>query len=257
MGFLTEAVQRVRKDLERRPSNDGTLLLRTRALPHPVDMKAALFRPDMALVAEVKRASPSTGPIAASDAGERVQAFARGGASAISVWTEPRYFDGSLADLRAARRKTALPILRKDLVISPTQVLEARAEGADAVLLMAAALSAAELEELGAVAAELGMQALVEVHSGKELEAAVDAGAQVIGVNARDPETLEVDFDGALALASRASADRPVVLEGGISSRRQVMRAEEAGVHAILVGEALMRSEDPARTIRKLLGRLG
>ena len=256
VGFLTEAVERVRKDLELRPLNEGTLLLRTRAVPPPRDFRSALAGPGVGIIAEVKRASPSAGPIAQADPGEQAGRYERGGAVAISVLTEPRYFDGSLWDLRSARRRTSLPILRKDFLLHPAQVIEARAEGADAVLLIAPALSASEIEELGAVAEDLGMAALVEVHTEQDLDKAVLAEAQIVGVNSRDLESLHVDLESALGLARTISQDRTVVLESGITTRRDVVRAGEAGADAVLVGETLMRSADPEVTLRRLAGTL-
>jgi indole-3-glycerol phosphate synthase len=257
VGFLTEMVEKVRKDLQERPLPEGTLLLRTRSLPAPLDFEAALRGPDLALIAEVKRASPSAGTISAqADPGEQAARYERGGASAISVLTQPRFFDGSLADLRLARRHTSLPILRKDFIVHPAQVIEARAEGADAVLLIAPALTVTEIEELRTVAEELGMAAVVEAHSEEDLDKALEGGGRIVGINARDLETLEVDLGAALDLAGRVPGDRVAVVESGISSRRRVAEAEAAGAHAVLVGEALMRAEDPEAMISILLGRL-
>jgi len=210
----------------------------------------------MAVIAEVKRASPSAGPIADLDPAEQAERYQRGGAAAVSVLTEPRHFDGSLADLRSVRRSIALPILRKDFIVHPSQVMQARVEGADAVLLIAAALSASELEELSAVAEDLGLAALVEVHSDADVERALGAEAPIVGVNARDLETLDVDLDRALAVTRGLPSDRVVVLESGIRDRAQVRQAEEAGASAVLVGEALMRARNPEVTIRRLLGTL-
>lgn len=253
MGFLTETVEHVRRELDRHPLPDGTLLLRARALPAPVDLEAALRAPGTSLIAEVKRASPSAGAIAEADPAERAAAYERAGAAAISVLTEPRHFDGSLADLRAARRATSLPILRKDFVVHPSQVLESRASGADAILLIAAALSAAELAELQAAAGDLGMRCLVETHSQADLDRALQADARVIGVNARDLESLQVDPGRALATLARVPDDRVRVFESGVRTREDVRRAEQAGADAVLVGEALMRATDPAAKIAELL----
>jgi indole-3-glycerol phosphate synthase len=256
MGFLSEVVERVRKELERDPPPERTLLMRTRSAPPPRDFAAALARPGTSIIAEIKRASPSAGRIADTDPGERAAVYERAGAAAVSVLTEPRYFEGSLLDLRAARRRSALPLLRKDFIVHPVQVIEARAESADAVLLIAAALSGGELRNLLDVATDLGMAAVVETHSLDDLEKALAGDAQIVGVNARDLETLEVHPEAALELARRVPSDRLLVVESGISARKQVMEAEEAGADAVLVGEALMRSADPGRTIRRLLGAL-
>src|SRR5439155_17734169 len=142
--------------------------------------------------------------------------YQQGGAAASSVLTAPPRVGGSLADLRAVRRHTALPVLRKDFIVHPAQVIQSRAEGADAVLLIAAALTLSELEELGSVAEELGMGTLVEAHGDEDLDRAVRSGARIVGVNARDMETLEVDPEAALALAQKVPTDRILVLESGI-----------------------------------------
>jgi indole-3-glycerol phosphate synthase len=256
MGFLTDAVERVRRDLDRNPLPEGTLLLRVRALPPAADFHAALAGPGTSVIAEVKRRSPSAGEIGDPDPGEQAARYERGGAAAISVLTEPRHFDGSLSDLRSVRRRTFLPVLRKDFIVHPAQVIEARAEGADAVLLIAAVLTASEIDELIGVGGDLGMSSLVETHTAEDLDKAIAAEAQIVGVNARDLETLDVDLEQALELARTVPADRLVVVESGISERRQVEMAEEAGASAVLVGETLMRSKRPEVTVRRLLGAL-
>jgi indole-3-glycerol phosphate synthase len=256
VGFLTEMIERVRKDLEQRPLDESMLMLRTRAARRPADFEAALRMAGMSLIAEIRRASPSGGPITDRDAGEQAARYEMGGASAVSVLTEPRHFDGSLVDLRSARRKTSLPVLRRDFIVHPSQVIEARAEGSDAILLIAAALSSLELEHLRGVAQELGMASLVETHDEGDLEKAMESGANIILVTARDPESLALDPSRALELGRTVPPDRLLVFEGDIDSRRQVVEAEEAGAHAVLVGDALMRSDRPEVTIRRLLGRL-
>jgi indole-3-glycerol phosphate synthase len=253
MGFLTDIVGRVRRDLDEHPLPEGTLLLRTQAAPPAVDMEEALRRPGMGLIAEVKRASPSAGEIAEADPGRQAARYQEGGARAISVLTEARHFGGSLVDLRLVRAHSALPVLRKDFIVHPAQVLEARANGADAVLLIVAALTDAELAGLLATAADLGMGALVESHTEHEVDRAVASGAPVIGVNARDLETLDVDAVRGLGLLGRVPADRVKVFESGVASREDVARAEDAGANAVLVGEALMRAPEPAERIRELL----
>jgi indole-3-glycerol phosphate synthase len=254
MGFLTELCDRIRADLRERPPNEGSLMARARVAPPVRHLEAALRSPGIQVVAEVKRASPSAGAIAAADPGDQAARYERAGAAAVSVLTEPRHFDGSLADLRSARRKTHIPLLRKDFLVHPAQVAEARAEGADAVLLIAEALSDTELADLRSVAEELGMAAVVEAHAGRGLERAVGSGASIIGVNARDLETLQVDLEVALRLAASLPEDRVVVVESGIRTRAQIRAAEAAGADAVLVGEVLMRSPDPEATIRELLG---
>jgi indole-3-glycerol phosphate synthase len=255
MGFLTELVERLRRDLEEHPLDDVSLMARAAAMPPARDFEAALHATEPpALIAEVKRASPSAGVIA-EDANPSVLArdYEAGGAAAISVLTEPRHFQGSLADLQAVRSSVSIPVLRKDFLIHPSQVIEARAMGADAVLLIVAAVDDPELHALQAAARDLGLAALVETHSEADLRRALETDATIVGVNARDLESLEVDVAVALASVEAVPDDRIAVLESGIASRADVDAALRAGASAILVGESLMRADDPARAVRKLL----
>jgi indole-3-glycerol phosphate synthase len=256
MGFLTDLVAERRRALERHPLDDSTLLARALAMPPARDfvgaLRASAGRP--AVIAEVKRASPSAGAIADRDPGEQARAYASAGAAAISVLTEPAHFHGSLADLRAARMACDLPVLRKDFLIHPSDLIESRAAGADAVLLIAACLSANELVAMLAAARDLGLGALVETHSDQDLDTALATDAEVVGVNARDLETLDVDVERALAHLRRIPAGRLSVMESGIATRDQVRAAVDAGASAILVGEALMRADDPGVKLRELLG---
>ena len=257
MGFLTDVVERLQRDLDEHPLDDVALMARVSAMPPAKDLEAALTVGEPpALIAEVKRASPSAGMIA-EDVNPSVLArgYQAGGAAAVSVLTEPRHFQGSLADLQAVRSSVSIPVLRKDFLIHPSQVIEARASGADAVLLIVAALTDAQLRALLEAAGDVGLATLVETHSDEDLRRALDSDAKLIGVNARDLETLEIDVAGALARVGRVPDDRISVLESGISTRANVDAALEAGASAILVGEALMRADDPARAVRKLLWR--
>ncbi len=254
MGFLTDLLAEIRRDLDRRPLDDGALLARAMAMPPPRDFVGALRSRTLAVIAEVKRASPSAGAIADTDPAERARAYEAAGAAAISVLTEPRHFDGSLADLRAARGVVEVPVLRKDFLVHPSQVIEARAAGADAVLLITAAVTPAELAALLGTAADLGLGVLLEVHSDSDLEIALATDAEVIGVNARDLETLEVDPVRSRARLRRVPRDRVRVMESGITTRADVSAAVEAGASAILVGETLMRAADPRAKLRELLG---
>ena len=255
MGFLTDLVGRIRADLEREPLDDATLMARASSMPPARDLAAALRTGAApAVIAEVKRSSPSAGAIRDADAAEQARIYEAAGAAAISVLTEPRHFDGSLLDLQAARRAVDLPVLRKDFVIHPAQLIESRAAGADAVLLIAPAVSELELKALVAAAADLGMDALVEAHAEEDLDRALATDAELIGINARDLETLEVDLGRALALLERIPGDRVAVAESGISTREHVERALAAGARAVLVGEALMRADDPGATLRSLRG---
>ncbi|HYU56619.1 MAG TPA: indole-3-glycerol phosphate synthase TrpC [Actinomycetota bacterium] len=255
MGFLTRLVDDLRHSLAERPMPEGLLMARARAMPPPRPFAAALSTPGLAVIAEVKRASPSAGAIAEVDAGAQAERYGRAGAAAVSVLTEPRHFDGSLADLRLARRRTSLPLLRKDFLVHPAQVAESRVEGADAILLIAAALPGSELADMLEAAEDTEVEALVEVHDEDEVARAIEAGARVIGVNARDLETLRVDAERALDVARAVPPDRTVVLESAIATGEQARRAEEAGADAILVGEALMRAADPAALLAELVGR--
>jgi indole-3-glycerol phosphate synthase len=229
-------------------------LARALASPPPRDFAAAIRVGRPSIIAEVKRSSPSAGEIADRDPGDLAARYEAGGAAAISVLTEVRHFGGSLADMRAVRLRVTVPVLRKDFLVHPAQLMEARAEGADAVLLIAACLPGGELEAMIGVAVDLGLATLVEAHDDEDLSLALAAGAEIVGVNARDLETLEVNQDRALALARTVPPDRTVVVESGISTREQIERAVDAGAEAVLVGEALMRAPDPAAKLRELRG---
>lgn len=257
MGFLTDLVERIRRDLRERPLDDAVLMSRAHALPPARPFEEALrATAPPALIAEVKRASPSAGEIAPhADPRALALAYEAAGAVAISVLTEPRHFQGSLADLQAVRSSVRIPVLRKDFHVHPVQLIEARAAGADAALLIVAAVSEDELTALLTTAHDLGIGTLVEAHSDEDLERAIASGARVIGVNARDLETLEVDVPAALDRVRRVPEDRVAVLESGVAGRADVDAAVDAGASAILVGEALMRADDPARAARKLLWR--
>jgi indole-3-glycerol phosphate synthase len=254
MGFLTDLVGDLRRRLELDPLDESGLLAIAMHLPPPRPFERSLRRSRPAVIAEYKRSSPLAGAIAEPDVAGQARAYEEGGAAAISVLTEPTRFDGALADLRAVRLAVDLPVLRKDFLVLPAQVIESRAAGADAVLLIAAALSELELKAMLAVANDLGLDALVETHSAGDLAKALATDAPVVGVNARDLETLEVDVERALAMLPDVPSDRVAVLESGVSTREDVERAIDAGARGVLVGEALMRSPDPAATIRSLRG---
>lgn len=207
------------------------------------------------VIAECKRRSPSKGVLAANyDPVAIAKSYERGGAAAISVLTEPTFFDGSLEHLQAVRRAVALPLLRKDFVVDDYQLLEARACGADAILLIVAALSQADLVRLQARAWEMGLAALVEVHDEVELTRAIDGGARLIGVNNRNLRTLTVDVEASYRLAARIPKDTVGVSESGLRSREDVVRLTAAGYRAFLVGERFMTDPDPAAALRQLIG---
>jgi indole-3-glycerol phosphate synthase len=260
--FLARAVADARSDAERRAGRLPLDAVRAAAaeLPAARGLAAAVRRgPDgPRLVAEVKRRSPSRGDIRIDlDPAALAAAYAAGGAAAVSVLTEPRHFAGSPDDLRAVRAAVELPVLRKDFVTTAYQVWEARAWGADAVLLIVAALDPSALGDLLAEAAAAGLDALVEVHTLPEAETAAAAGATLVGVNARDLATLEVD-PGRFAAVRRALPGATVlVAESGIRDRAGVEAAAGAGADAVLVGETLVRAADPAAAVRDLLGRPG
>jgi indole-3-glycerol phosphate synthase len=215
----------------------------------------ALARPGLSVIAEHKRRSPSAGLIREGISLEQVVGcYERAGAAALSVLTEGPSFGGSLADLRAARAASSLPLLRKDFVVDPYQLHESLAGGADAVLLIVAALDQQSLIELHGLAGELGLTALVEVHDRDELARALDAGAELVGINNRDLTTLEVDVRRTLELLPDVPSGTVTVSESGFRTRDQLAELEAAGVHAVLIGEALMRSDDIESACRELTG---
>lgn len=216
---------------------------------------AALRGEGVSLIAEFKRRSPSRGDIRPdADPAGIARIYERAGAAALSVLTDERFFGGGLEDLKAARGATGLPVLRKDFVIEPCQIAEsADAEGPDCLLLIAAALDMKELRELRELAARCGQGALVEVHDEEELGRALESGAEIIGINNRNLRTFEVSLDTTLSLRPRIPDGLLTVSESGIRTADDVRRLSEAGVDAMLVGEALMAAADPERKIEELL----
>jgi indole-3-glycerol phosphate synthase len=207
----------------------------------------------VAVISEIKRRSPSKGDLAPDlDPASLARAYAGGGAAALSVLTDADFFGGSAADLAAARSVVSLPVLRKDFTVGPADVLDARIMGADAVLLIAAALSRTELGELGALASDLGLDALVEVHDEQEAEVALAGGATLIGVNQRDLYTFEVDTDRARRVAAVLPDGVTRVAESGIRDSDDVRRLADAGFDAVLVGETLVTAPDPAAAVAGL-----
>jgi indole-3-glycerol phosphate synthase len=217
----------------------------------------ALARPGIGVIAEFKRRSPSAGPLReGAGVAEVVKAYERGGASALSVLTEGPNFEGSLDDLRAARAACGLPILRKDFVVDPYQLYETQVAGADAVLLIVAALEQAALAALHEQATALGLNVLLEVHDGEELARAARIGAKLIGVNNRDLRDFTVDVKRTSRLLPLMPAGAIVVSESGIRAPEQLSELERQGVAAVLVGETLMRAPDPQAGLTTLLGGL-
>jgi indole-3-glycerol phosphate synthase len=207
------------------------------------------------VIAEFKRRSPSLGDIRPdADIAAQVAAYERGGAAALSVLTDTRHFGGSLDDLRAARAAATLPIIRKDFIVDPYQLYEAAVHGADAVLLIVRALSDRELAALHDEARALDLDCLVEVHDAEELERALELDAEVIGINNRDLDEQRVDIQTTFELMPDVPAGKTVVAESGISGREELYELERVGVDAVLIGGALMTSEDPELTTRQLTG---
>jgi indole-3-glycerol phosphate synthase len=223
--------------------------------PDAAAFAARLARQDRVnVIAECKRRSPSKGILRAEyEPAAIAQAYERAGAAAVSVLTEPTFFDGSLTDLARVTRTVSVPVLRKDFVVDEYQLVEARAAGASAVLLIVAALDDRSLARLLRAATSLGLASLVEVHEREELDRAFEAGAGIIGVNARSLRTLEVRADIVLALGSAIPDDVIAVAESGISSGADVRALRETGYDALLVGERLMTAEDPGRALRELM----
>jgi len=216
-------------------------------------IEQALQKRRPAVIAEIKKASPSKGVIRADfDPAAIARSYEAGGATCLSVLTDVDFFQGSDSFLRAARESCKLPVLRKDFVIDEYQVYEARALGADCILLIVAALGDPALGELADLGMELGMDVLVEAHDGVELERALQTSATLIGINNRDLRSFAVSLDTTLSLKDRIDADRVLVTESGISTREDVQRMRAAGVHSFLVGEAFMRAAEPGAALRDL-----
>ena len=209
----------------------------------------------IAVISEVKRRSPSKGDLFADlDPGDLARTYAEGGASCLSVLTDVDWFGGSVDDLQAARSAVDLPVIRKDFTVDARDVVDARLMGADCVLLIASALDDAELRDFHALARELGLDALIEIHDEPELERALAVGGDLIGVNQRDLVTFEVDQERAVRMAPQMPAGVVRVAESGVRDRADGAALEAAGYHALLVGETLVRSGDPALEIRRLRG---
>ena len=247
----------VELELKKRHQPLGEMRELAMGQPPPLDFAAALGGDAVSVIAEVKRASPSAGLIRADfDPAEIARAYEAAGADAISVLTEPRYFQGNLSYLRVVREAVGdggPPILRKDFITDAYQIYEARAFHADAVLLIVQVLDPRRLAELLALTHELGMTALVEAHESAELEIAIASGARVIGINNRDLKTFRVDISVTERLRPRVPADRILVSESGIHTRRDVKHLAGIGINAVLVGETLMRAPDIARALGELL----
>jgi indole-3-glycerol phosphate synthase len=272
--ILEEILARTRADLvTRRQAHPlASLEAAARSAPPPRSLSAALRRSPaaagargakamavgvgvgVAIIAEFKRRSPSAGWIReGAEVEEIARAYSGAGAAALSILTDEPFFGGSLEDLRRARAAVALPILRKDFLVDPYQVVEARAAGADAVLLICSALTDDEITNLLTTARAWGLEVLTEAHDQEEVARAVRLGAEIIGVNNRDLKTFTMDRDLAIRLRPSIPDDRVVVAESGIRGAEDMARLERAGIHAALVGETLMRAADPGGALRELL----
>lgn len=254
-GVLGELVEDARERAATLAGRSAALHEAASSAPRRPGFRAALLRPDVAVIAEVKRRSPSRGDINASlSPPERAAQYAAAGAAALSILTQPSRFGGCMRDLEEVALAVERPLLRKDFIVSPLQVAEARIAGASAILLIARALSPAELPELAAAAVEYGLETLVEVRDERELERAISVGADLVGVNNRNLETLEIDAAVSERLIPLIPADRPAIYESGIAGRAGVEHAALCGADAVLVGSALSAAADAHAAVGALVG---
>ncbi len=254
--ILERIVRWKHDEIERHKRKRPPELVRAEAAvaPPPRDFVGALRRPGLSLIAEVKRASPSRGLLRHDfDAVELATTYEANGAAAISVLTDQHFFQGNLDHLRAVRQAVSLPVLRKDFILDPYQVYEARAAGADAVLLIVAILGDKALRALYDLARELGMDVLLEVHDEAELERALRLAPTVVGINNRDLRTFQVDLETTAHLRPLIPPGVVVVAESGVHTAADVQRLAQVGVDAVLVGEALVRAKDVAAQVRELV----
>jgi indole-3-glycerol phosphate synthase len=257
MSVLDRIVEATRDEIERRRSSVSLAALEAelRERPEGRPFSEALSRPGISVIAEHKRRSPSAGALREnSSVSEIARAYERGGATALSILTETPHFGGSLDDLREARAVTALPVLRKDFIVDLYQVYESAAAGADAILLIVAALEPDDLADLLGEARALDLDVIVEVHDEDELETALEVDADVVGLNNRDLNDFSVDIERTYELLADVPAGKTVVAESGFSTREQLDDLERVGIDAVLVGETLMRAEDVEAACRELTG---
>ncbi|HWI22517.1 MAG TPA: indole-3-glycerol phosphate synthase TrpC [Baekduia sp.] len=258
MTILDDIIEETRREVARRIERAPLSTLESQLHPHREDrpFREALIRPGVSIIAEYKRRSPSAGDIRPDATVEQiVAAYQAGGAAALSILTDEPHFGGSLADLEAARATCGLPILRKDFIVDRYQLFESAVAGADAVLLIAAALEGEHLAELHAEALTLDLDVLVEVHDEDELAMVLDlADPDVIGVNNRDLRDFSVDIERTFQLLADVPAGKTVVSESGFHRREQIDELERVGVDAVLIGESVMRAPDPEAALRALLG---
>ncbi|MBV9304286.1 MAG: indole-3-glycerol phosphate synthase TrpC [Acidobacteriaceae bacterium] len=256
-GILAEIVQHKYEELDDLRSRAAVLERQAYERKTPArPFASALRKSAPAIIAELKRASPSAGVLRTDfHPAFLADAYEQGGAACLSVLTDKQYFEGSLLDLEAARATSTLPVLRKDFIVDRLQIFEAAAHGADAILLIAAILDIEQLTSFRELALSLSLNSLVEIHNREELTKATDSGAEIIGVNNRDLETFEVSLDTSLRLSLCMPANVIRVSESGIYSRSEIELLSGAGFDAFLVGEALLRSPDPAASLKALLKR--
>lgn len=255
--YLDKILERHREMAAGETRSLDALVGQARSMPAPRGFRAALASAGhLAVISEIKRRSPSKGDLNADlDPAAMAATYERGGASCLSVLTDEEFFGGSVADLQAARGGCSLPVLRKDFTVSSFDVVDARLMGADCVLLIAAALEPAELADLHALATDIGLDVLVEIHDERELEHALAADATLVGVNQRDLVTFQVDHERAVRMAGVIPDECVKVAESGVRGGDDARSLEAAGYHAVLVGETLVTSGDPAAAIRELIGR--
>ncbi len=254
MSVLDSIIEGVKEDEKRRRIEKSRLTQMINSAPKAKDAISVLSQPGLAVIAEVKRSSPSKGELATiSNPAELASVYEKSGASVVSVLTEERRFKGSLADFEAVRSSVDIPMLRKDFMVSEYLIEESRAFGADLVLLIVAALDDHQLRDFAALAHGLGMSALVEVHDNAELERAMAIEAKIIGINARNLKTLEVNQEAFRELLPQIPSEVIKVAESGMSSIKDAEFARRYGADAILVGEALVKADDPANLIREFL----
>jgi len=259
--ILQTILARKAQEIRERSTRTSLAQLRARAAEAPTPrgfaraLRARIAMGKAAVIAEIKKASPSKGVIRADFHPARIaRSYEAGGAACLSVLTDVDFFQGADAYLVAARANCGLPVLRKDFTIDAYQVYEARALGADCILLIVAALDDMQLSELSELAQTLGMDVLVEVHDGAELDRALQTSASLIGINNRNLRTFDTSLDTTLQLRERVPSERLLVTESGIHTREDALRMRAAGVNAFLVGEAFMRAQDPGAELRKLFG---
>lgn len=251
--ILARIVDHKRAALDALAAHRPELERRARERTPARDFKAALTANPPAIIAEIKKASPSKGVFTRDFHPEAIAAtYAAGGAAALSVLTDEAFFQGGLADLQAARAAVTIPVLRKDFTIDELHVIEAAAHGADAILLIAAILDAEQMRRFRGLAAEYGMAALVEIHDAAELDSALASGAEIIGVNNRNLHSFDVTLDTSLQLGPRMPRSVTKVAESGIHSGMDIRTLQGAGFHAFLVGEHLMKSQNPAGALQEL-----